>query len=77
MRQRAMTRAELLALPVSVDLDVTARAIGLGRTRAYEMAKRGEFPVRLLRLGVRYRVARADLLRYLGEADDRAGVPAA
>jgi hypothetical protein len=74
---QGMTRAELLALPVSVDLLVAARALGLGRTFAYELARSGDFPVRVLRLGNRYRVARADLLRALGEADEENGAPAA
>lgn len=68
--QNAMTRDELLALPVSFDLKVAARALGIGRTLAYDMAKRDKFPVRVLRLGNRYRVTRADLLRVLGVADD-------
>lgn len=76
--QCGMTRTELLSLPVSVDLVIAGRACGMGRTLAYDMAKRGQFPVRVLKLGNRYRVARADLLRYLGEADDeRAGGGAA
>jgi predicted DNA-binding transcriptional regulator AlpA len=74
MKQLAMTRAELLALPVSVPLwPDGAKALGLGRTLAYELAQRGDFPVRVLRLGNKYRLARADLLRYLGEADRGAG----
>jgi hypothetical protein len=70
--QNTMTRDELLALPVSFDLMVAARALGVGRTLAYDMAKRDQFPVRVLRLGNRYRVTRADLLRVLGVADDDA-----
>jgi hypothetical protein len=65
-----MDRAELLALPVSFDLVTAARALHLGRTKAHELARRGEFPVRVLRLGNRYRVTRADLLRFLGEPDN-------
>lgn len=65
--QSGMTRDDLMALPVSVDIVIAGRALGVGRTLAYDMAKRGEFPVRVLKLGNRYRVARADLLRYLGE----------
>jgi hypothetical protein len=30
------------------------------------MAQRNEYPVRVLRLGNRYRITRADLFRYLG-----------
>lgn len=65
-----MTRAELLSLPVSVDLVTAGRALGMGRTLAYELARKGQFPVRLLRLGTSYRVPRAELLRELGEADE-------
>jgi len=66
-----MSRAELLALPVSVDLVTAARAFGFGRTKGHELARAGEFPVPVMRLGATYRVTRADLLRALGEADAR------
>lgn len=68
---RAMTPAELLSLPVSFPLETANRALHLGRTTGYDLAKRGEYPVRVLRLGNAYRVTRADLLRYLG-VEDRA-----
>lgn len=61
-----MTRAELLALPVTVSIGTAARALGLGRSTGYELARRGEFPCRVLRLGSSYRVPTADLLRVLG-----------
>lgn len=63
-----MTHAELLSLPVSFDLMVAARALGMGRSTAYDLAKRDEFPVRTLRVGNRYRITRADLMRFLGES---------
>jgi len=70
MRSQTLTRAELLALPVSVPLwPDAARAFGVGRTKAHELARAGEFPVPVLRLGSTYRVTRSDLLRALGEAD--------
>ena len=56
----------LLALPVSVDLTTAGRAFGLGRTRAFELAKAGEFPCRVLRVGIKYRVPRAAILEALG-----------
>ncbi|GAB3494021.1 DNA-binding protein [Amycolatopsis cihanbeyliensis] len=49
-----------------VDLLTAGRALGLGRTLAYELAKKDEFPCRVLRLGNSYRVVTADLLRVLG-----------
>lgn len=61
-----MTRAELLALPVTVDVPTAARALGLGRSTGYELARRGEFPCRVLRVGSSYRVPTADLMRVLG-----------
>ncbi len=61
-----MTVDELLALPVSVDLETAGRAWQLGRTKAHELARAGEFPCPVLRLGKAYRVTRADLLRSLG-----------
>lgn len=65
-RPAGMTRSELLALPVAVDLTTAARALGLGRSTAYELARRREFPCRVLLLGSSYRVPTADLLRVLG-----------
>lgn len=61
-----MTLAELLALPVVVDITTAARALGLGRSTGYELARRDEFPCRVLRIGSSYRVPTADLLRVLG-----------
>lgn len=66
-RRRAMTQAELDALPVAFDLKVACRALGIGKTLGYELAKRGEFPCRVLKIGNSYRVTRADLLRALGQ----------
>lgn len=43
-----------------------ARILGIGRTKAYELARRGEFPCLVIRVGDLYRVSTADLLRLLG-----------
>src|SRR5260370_18865603 len=61
-----MSVAELLALPPAVDLPTAGRAWGLGRTKSHELARAGEFPCPVLRLGHAYRVTRSDLLRSLG-----------
>ena len=58
----SMTRAELLDLPVVVDLVTAGKVLGIGRTRAFELARRGEFPVPVLRVGHTYRVPTAALL---------------
>lgn len=61
-----MTPEEALALPVSVDLETANHALGIGRTTGYAMAKRGEYPIPLFRVGLQYRVTRANLLHFLG-----------
>ncbi|WP_285567537.1 MULTISPECIES: hypothetical protein [unclassified Streptomyces] len=67
-RAKGMSREELLELPVSVDLETGNRALGLGRSKGYELAKRGQYPCKVLRLGNAYRVVTADLLALLGLA---------
>ncbi|WP_435819898.1 helix-turn-helix domain-containing protein [Micromonospora tulbaghiae] len=49
-----------------VDLATAARALGVGRTKAYELAKTGAFPCPVLRIGSTYRVRTADLLSLVG-----------
>ncbi|WP_329420505.1 hypothetical protein OG810_16600 [Streptomyces sp. NBC_01693] len=65
---KGMSREDLLALPVAVDLKTSNRALGLGRSKGYELAKRGAYPCKVLRLGSAYRVVTADLLILLGLA---------
>ncbi|XKK59429.1 helix-turn-helix domain-containing protein [Streptomyces sp. ARC32] len=74
---RALTAAEVLALPAAVGLATAGRALGIGRTLAYDLARRGEFPVPLLRLGNAYRVRRADLLAVLGIETPTTAAPTA
>ncbi|MCX5342664.1 hypothetical protein [Streptomyces atratus] len=63
---RGMSREELLELSAAVDLETGNRALGLGRSKGYELAKRGLYPCKVLRLGNAYRVVTADLLALLG-----------
>ncbi|MFD9973230.1 hypothetical protein ACFWZR_02810 [Streptomyces sp. NPDC059017] len=65
---KGMGRDEILALPAAIDLDTSNRALGLGRSKGYELAKRGEYPCKVLRLGKAYRVVTADLVNLLGLA---------
>lgn len=63
---QSMPISELNTLPAIVDLLTAARALGLGRTKAYELARRGEFPCPVLRVGDTYRVPTIALLELLG-----------
>jgi hypothetical protein len=70
-----MTMEELLALPVSFGLPVAARALGIGKNMAYEMAAAGALDGEALPCPVRryrneYRVTRPDLVRALGLPPD-------
>jgi hypothetical protein len=53
-----VTIAQLRATP-TVDLMTAAAALGLGRTKAYELARRAQFPCRVIRIGEVYRVPTA------------------
>lgn len=61
-----MPREEFMRLPPVIDLETAGRALGIGRTKAYELAQRDEFPVKILKVGTGYRVITADLYRLLG-----------
>jgi hypothetical protein len=41
-------------LGMTTDVETAGAILGIGRTKAYELAKNGEFPVRVLRIGRRY-----------------------
>lgn len=60
-----LTFDQLHALPTVVDLMTAARALGISRTKAYQLAHDGQFPCRIIRVGTRYHVPTADLLRLL------------
>lgn len=62
----ALTRDELDRLPPVIDLATAGRALGIGRTKAYELARTDEFPCRVLRVGNSYRVPTAFLRELLG-----------
>ena len=67
MKLRLWTAEEVCALGVRTDLVTAGSVLGLSRGQAYELNKRGEFPVRVLRLGSsRFVVPVADLLVLLG-----------
>ncbi len=63
---RQWSAEEVAALPVVIDLVTAARVLNMGRTAAYEAARRGDFPVPVMRVGHRYRVVTAHLRALLG-----------
>lgn len=56
---------EIRALPPVVDLPTAGRAFGVGRTKAYELARSHEFPCPVLPIGARFVVTKSALLKAL------------
>ncbi|MFN8159955.1 MAG: helix-turn-helix domain-containing protein [Solirubrobacterales bacterium] len=64
MNQRKTSLLAQVADEATITIEQTAALLGLGRTAAYEAARRGEFPTR--RLGRRVVVPVPALLEWLG-----------
>jgi excisionase family DNA binding protein len=64
MQQATRPRLDQLAGKATITIEQTAQLLGLGRTAAYDAARRGEFPSR--RLGRRVVVPVPALLEWLG-----------
>ena len=64
MKERKRSVLEELATQATISVEQAAQVLGLGRTAAYEAARRGEFPTR--RLGRRVVVPVPALLEWLG-----------
>ncbi|MFD9789603.1 integrase [Streptomyces sp. NPDC059070] len=71
MSNTGMTHEELMALPVTFPLETANRALSLGRTTGYSLAKRGVYPVPLLPGRRGYVVSRYHLHQYLGVQAER------
>lgn len=63
-----MTIDELRALPVAVNLDIAARALGISKSQAYALARTDKFPCPIIRSGHRITVPSSGLLALLGVA---------
>src|SRR5262245_44095565 len=50
-RMNDITVRDLESLPPTLDLVTAAKILGIGRTKAYDLAKRGQFPVHTIRVG--------------------------
>ncbi|MEY9889227.1 hypothetical protein ABIA31_002875 [Catenulispora sp. MAP5-51] len=60
------TIADLNDLPPTLGLETAAKLLGIGRTKAYTMARCDDFPVPVLRPGRNFRVPTLPVLRLLG-----------
>ncbi len=63
-----MTPQDVLALGVSTDIPIACKIMGISPSSGYALAKKGEFPVRVVKVGSRYVVPTVGLLELLGIA---------
>ena len=52
--------------PATVSVSRAAELIGIGRSSAYQAARNGSFPTKIIQIGGRYVVPTAPLLELLG-----------
>jgi hypothetical protein len=62
------TVERIRALGATTDLRTAAAIFGLSANTAYDLARRGGFPVELIRVGAQYRVSVPAILTILGAA---------
>lgn len=55
--------------PRTVSLPEAGRILGIGTSKSYDLARRGEFPVRVLMLGRQRRISISQLEAYLDGTD--------
>lgn len=70
---KTWTNAELFALPPIIDVPTAGSIFRIGRTNSHQQVREGTFPVRVLRVGRRYRVPTADVIKLLGLENSEAG----
>ncbi len=64
--QTRWTVEDVRALGLTTDIETAGLILGIGRSRAYTLAKSGEFPVPLIRVGRSYIVPVPAILHLLG-----------
>ena len=63
-----MNRNELDELPPVLDVPTAAKVLGIGRSLAYELVRRGEWPTQVLHVGKLIKIPTEPLVRLLGAA---------
>lgn len=71
------TLDEIRGWPATVDIPTAAPAVGVSKSYGYELAKRGEFPARVIKVGSRLRVVTSSLIPLLDGGADGDGAKAA
>lgn len=61
-----MTDDELRRLPALLTVPHAGRVLGVGRTVAYQLVRRGEWPTPVIRVGAKIWIPRSPLLEFVG-----------
>lgn len=61
-----MTDDEIRSLPVLLTVPEAGRVLGVGRTLAYQLVRRGEWPTAVIRVGSQIRIPKNPLLELMG-----------
>ena len=65
-----MTRDELDELPPVLDVPTAAKLLGIGRSLAYDLVRRGEWPSTVIHVGKLIKIPREPLLRLIESSSD-------
>ncbi|RAG83814.1 DNA-binding protein [Streptacidiphilus pinicola] len=65
-RRNTPRLADLRDLPPTLSLTAAARLLGVGRTTAYALVHRSQFPCPTFKVGHQHRISTAVLLQFLG-----------
>lgn len=65
-----MDREELAGLPVLLDVPEAARVLGIGRSLAYQLVRRGQWPTGVVRVGRLIKIPSGPLLRLVETGAD-------
>ena len=64
--KKTWTVDDVRALGVTTNIVTAGAVLGIGRSTAYQLARTGQFPVPVMKVGAQYVVAVTHLLRSLG-----------
>lgn len=68
MNKTIVSLANLVDGPPTLDVPTASEHLGISRSHGYALARRGEFPARVLNVGGRLRVVTASLVALLSES---------
>lgn len=70
------TAERIRALGVTTDVVTAGQILGVSRNSAYALARRGAFPLPVIKAGTQYRVPVSAILAALAEPDSAGAAPA-